>query len=262
MKYFFRKVHILLTVYYAYMIEYRSELLLWVLSGSLPIIIMGVWNKAAQGGNFGLSPLDFTRYFFAVFLFRQLTVVWVIYDFEIEVVEGKLSNRLLQPLDPVFHHLAGHIGERFARMPFVVAIVGIFFAFYPQAFWIPSFTNFFWFTLAAVLSFALRFLIQYTLAMLAFWTERATSLENFWFLLFLFLSGMIAPLEVFPPAVKNFALWTPFPYLIHFPASILVGLPVDLTRGFLSILAWLCIFGVANRLLWRLGLKQYSGMGA
>ncbi|MCZ2202720.1 ABC-2 family transporter protein [Cylindrospermopsis raciborskii] len=262
MKYFFRKAHILLTVYYAYMLEYRSELLLWVLSGSLPIIIMGVWNKAAQGGNFGLSPLDFTRYFFAVFLFRQLTVVWVIYDFEREVVEGKLSNRLLQPLDPVFHHLASHIGERFARMPFVVAIVGIFFAFYPQAFWIPSFTNFFWFTLAAVLSFALRFLIQYTLAMLAFWTERATSLENFWFLLFLFLSGMIAPLEVFPPAVKNFALWTPFPYLIHFPASILVGLPVDLTRGFLSILAWLCIFGVANRLLWRLGLKQYSGMGA
>ena len=262
MKYFFRKVHILLTVYYAYMLEYRSELLLWVLSGSLPIIILGVWNKAAQGGNFGLSPLDFTRYFFAVFLFRQLTVVWVIYDFEREVVEGKLSNRLLQPLDPVFHHLAGHIGERLARMPFVVAIVGIFFAFYPQAFWIPSFTNFFWFTLTAVLSFALRFLIQYTLAMLAFWTERATSLENFWFLLFLFLSGMIAPLEVFPPAVKNFALWTPFPYLIHFPASILVGLPVDLTRGFLSILAWLCIFGVANRLLWRLGLKQYSGMGA
>lgn len=262
MKRFFRKAHIFLTVYYAYMLEYRSELLLWVLSGSLPIIIMGVWNKAAQGGNFGLSPLDFTRYFFAVFLFRQLTVVWVIYDFEREVVEGKLSNRLLQPLDPVFHHLAGHISERFARMPFIMAIVGIFFAVYPQAFWIPSFTNFFWFTLAAFLSFALRFLIQYTLAMLAFWTERATSLENFWFLLFLFLSGMIAPLEVFPPVVKNLALWTPFPYLIHFPASIVVGLPVDLTRGFLSILAWLCIFWVANRLLWRLGLKQYSGMGA
>lgn len=68
MKYFFRKVHILLTVYYAYMLEYRSELLLWVLSGSLPIIIMGVWNKAAQGGKLwfkstGLYPLFFLQYF-------------------------------------------------------------------------------------------------------------------------------------------------------------------------------------------------------
>jgi ABC-2 type transport system permease protein len=98
--------------------------------------------------------------------------------------------------------------------------------------------------------------------MLAVWTERATALENFWFLFFLFLSGMIAPLEVFPEAVRNIAMMTPFPYLINFPASILVGLPVDLTRGFLSIIAWFMIFLGANRLLWRAGLKRYSGMGA
>jgi ABC-2 type transport system permease protein len=57
-------------------------------------------------------------------------------------------------------------------------------------------------------------------------------------------------------------MFTPFPYLINFPASILVGLPIDLTRGFLSILGWLLIFIGANRLLWRAGLKRYSGMGA
>jgi ABC-2 type transport system permease protein len=257
-----KKIQTLLTVYYAYMVEYRSELILWILSGSLPIILMGVWIKAAAGGNFSLNSLDFARYFFAVFLARQLTVVWVIFEFEKEVVEGKLSPRLLQPIDPVFHHLAGHISERFARLPFVFLLIGFFFILYPQAFWIPTLPNLLLFILAALLAFALRFLIQYTLAMLAFWTERATALENFWFLFFLFLSGMIAPLEVFPEAVRNIAMMTPFPYLINFPASILVGLPVDLTRGFLSIIAWFMIFLGANRLLWRAGLKRYSGMGA
>ncbi|BAZ80007.1 ABC-2 family transporter protein [Sphaerospermopsis kisseleviana CS-549] len=257
-----KKIQTLLTVYYAYMVEYRSELILWVLSGSLPIILMGVWIKAAAGGNFSLNSLDFARYFFAVFLARQLTVVWVIFEFEKQVVEGKLSPRLLQPIDPVFHHLAGHISERFARLPFVFLLIGFFFILYPQAFWIPTLPNLLLFILAALLAFALRFLIQYTLAMLAFWTERATALETFWFLFFLFLSGMIAPLEVFPEAVRNIAMMTPFPYLINFPASILVGLPVDLTRGFLSIIAWFMIFLGANRLLWRAGLKRYSGMGA
>ncbi len=257
-----KKIQTLITVYYAYMVEYRSELILWILSGSLPIILMGVWIKAAAGGNFSLNSLDFARYFFAVFLARQLTVVWVIFEFEKEVVEGKLSPRLLQPIDPVFHHLAGHISERFARLPFVFLLIGFFFILYPQAFWIPTLPNLLLFILAALLAFALRFLIQYTLAMLAFWTERATALENFWFLFFLFLSGMIAPLEVFPEAVRNIAMMTPFPYLINFPASILVGLPVDLTRGFLSIIAWFMIFLGANRLLWRAGLKRYSGMGA
>lgn len=262
MKNWFKKVLTLLTVYYAYMLEYRSELILWVLSGSLPIILMGVWIKAAEGGNFSFTPIEFARYFFAVFLIRQLTVVWVIYEFEREVVEGKLSPRLLQPIDPVMHHISNHISERFARMPFVFLLIGLFFFLYPQAFWVPSFANLVFFTLAAVLAFALRFLIQYTLAMLAFWTERATALENVWFLFFLFLSGMIAPLEVFPAAVRNVVMFTPFPYLINFPASILVGLPVDLTRGFLSILGWFLIFLGANRLLWRAGLKRYSGMGA
>ena len=55
---------------------------------------------------------------------------------------------------------------------------------------------------------------------------------------------------------------TPFPYIINFPASILVGLPVDLTRGFLSTLGWFFMFLGINRFLWRKGLKQYSGMGA
>lgn len=262
MKNILKKIQTLITVYYAYMVEYRSELILWVLSGSLPIILMGVWIQASTGGNFSLKSLDFARYFFAVFLARQLTVVWVIFEFEKEVVEGKLSPRLLQPMDPVFHHLAGHISERFARLPFVFLLIGFFFILYPQAFWIPTLPNLLLFILAVFLGFALRFLIQYTLAMLAFWTERATAVENFWFLFFLFLSGMIAPLEVFPEAVRNIALLTPFPYLINFPASILVGLPVDLTRGFLSILGWFLIFLGANRLLWRAGLKRYSGMGA
>lgn len=259
---FIKQILTLLTVYYAYMLEYRSELILWIFSGSLPIILMGVWIEAATGGNFGLTAIDFARYFLAVFLVRQLTVVWVIYEFEREVVEGKLSPRLLQPLDPVFHHLASHITERFARMPFVFILIGLFFFLYPQAFWWPSLGNLCLFILATFLAFILRFMIQYTFAMCAFWTERATALENFWLLFFLFLSGLIAPLEVFPESLRNVVMFTPFPYIINFPANILVGLPVDLTRGFLSILGWLLIFLGINRLLWRAGLKRYSGMGA
>jgi ABC-2 type transport system permease protein len=262
MKRIFKKALTFLSVYYAYMLEYRAELILWVLANSLPIILMGVWIQAAQGGQFGLSPVDFARYFLAVFLLRQITVVWVVWEFEREIVEGKLSPRLLQPIDPVWHHIASHVSERAARLPFTLLLVVIFFLFYPQAFWLPSLANLLLFMLAAVLAFALRFIMQYSFAMLAFWTERASAVENFWFLFYLFLSGMIAPLEVFPPSVRAVVLCTPFPYMIDFPASILVGLPVDLGRGFLSMVGWILVFLGLNRLLWRRGLKRYSGMGA
>ncbi len=262
MKRIIRKALTLLTVYYAYMVEYRAELILWVLSGSLPIILMGVWIQAAQGGRFGLSPVDFARYFLTVFVVRQITVVWVIWEFEKEVVEGKLSPKLLQPLDPVWHHVASHLSERVARIPFAILLIGLFFILYPQAIWLPSLSQLFLFTIAVVLAFVLRFVTQYTFAMFAFWTERANALENFWFLFYLFLSGLIAPLDVFPPQVKAIVLFTPFPYMIDFPTSLLIGIPVDVGRGFLALVAWILIFLVVNRLLWRAGLKKYSGMGA
>ncbi|MCJ8281004.1 MAG: multidrug ABC transporter permease, partial [Rivularia sp. ALOHA_DT_140] len=63
MKSTIRKAITLLTVYYAYMVEYRAELLLWVLTGSLPIIMMGVWTQAAEGGQIGESSTEIARYF-------------------------------------------------------------------------------------------------------------------------------------------------------------------------------------------------------
>jgi ABC-2 type transport system permease protein len=256
------KSKVFLSVYYAYMVEYRAELILWVLANSLPLIMMGVWTQAAAGGGFSLSAIDFARYFISVFLIRQLTIVWVVWEFEKEVVEGKLSPRLLQPIDPVWHHVAGHIAERFARMPFTIALMVLFFVMYPQAFWVPSGVSGVLAIAAILLAFILRFLIQYTFAMFAFWTERATAIEQFWFLFYLFLSGMIAPLNVFPEGVRAVVMWTPFPYLIYFPASLLVGLPVNVGQGFGVMLAWSGLFWGINRWLWRRGLKHYSGMGA
>lgn len=262
MKWFFKQLATLLSVYYAHMVEYRAEIVMWLLSGFFPIILMGVWRQAAQGGQFGLSPLDFTRYFLAVFLVRQFTVVWVIWDFENEVVEGRLSFRLLQPLDPAWHYFTGHIAERLTRIPFLLLLLVFFFWLYPEAIWQPGWERIALFLIASAIAFSLRFLMQYTLAMFAFWTERAVAIERFSFLFYIFLSGYIAPLDVFPPLVRKIALWTPFPYIINFPASLLVGFETQIWRGFFMMLGWGGIFFLLNRWLWRRGLKQYSGMGA
>ncbi|MEL6248040.1 MAG: ABC-2 family transporter protein [Cyanobacteria bacterium J06627_15] len=257
-----RLARTLLSVYYAYMLEYRAELVFWVLSGSFPLILMGLWNKAASSGQFGLGPITLVRYFLAVFLVRQFTVVWVIWDFEREVLEGKLSPLLLQPLDPGWRHFASHLAERLARLPFVFFLVGLFFALYPAALWWPSGFGWLGGLVGIALAFCLRFLMQYTYAMLAFWIERATAVEQFSFLLYIFFSGMVAPLQLFPEAVRTVVLWTPFPYLIYFPAAMLVGLPVELGRGLLVIAGWCAFFAGLNRWLWRRGLRRYSGMGA
>jgi len=252
----------LISVYYAYMLEYRAEIFFWILSGSLPIILMGVWIQAANNGGFSLSSLDFARYFFAVFLVRQVTNIWVIWEFEQEIIEGTLSFRLLQPLDPVWHHVARHLAEKLTRLPLVILFSALFFWLYPKATWSPDLSRIILTGLTVVLSFILAFLIQYNFSMLAFWMERATSIQQFWSLLQIFFSGIIAPLDVFPAPFKEALLWTPFPYINYFPSAMAVGLNIHLEKGLGIMFFWIILCYTLNRWLWRKGLRQYSGMGA
>ena len=257
-----RKFVTLVAASHAEMSEYRVELVLWILSRIMPFVLMGLWMKASHNAGGSLGPVGFARYFLAVFVIRQLTLVWVIYEFEEDVVKGRLSARLLHPIDPGWRYLASHLGERIARFPFLIGVCAAFFVLYPAAFWLPGPADAGRAFAALVAAFALRFLMQYAFAMVAFWSERANAIEDLWFFMYLFLSGFIAPLDLFPDSVRRVAELTPFPYLVYMPARILIGQQVDLTKGFLVMAVWGTGFWFLYRRLWKTGLKRYSAMGA
>lgn len=264
MRYFLRCSRALLTTWAAFMFQYRAELYLWVLATILPLIMLGLWEQAGRSGQFALTGPQFVSYFLAVFIVRQLTVVWVIWEFEGEVVSGKLSSRLLQPIDPAWHHIASHLAERAPRLPFVLLLTA-------AAAWVwidelsaPPWQGVLLGMVHCGLVFALRFAIQYTFAMLAFWTERAAAIEDFAFLFYLFLGGLLAPLEVFPAPLAAAVLYTPFPYLAYVPAALMTG---QISEGgevllaFLVPICWLLGLFLLNRWLWRRGLRRYASMG-
>ena len=257
-----RKLAALLHTALVHTTTYRAEMLLWALSGSMPIILMGVWFQAAKSGSLEYSPLEMVRYFVAVLVIRQLTMVWVIWEFEESVVRGRLSHDLLRPIDPVWHYLANHFAERIARFPAVLALVFLCFWLYPGSAYFPG-----WMVSAQAAglilgSFVTRFALQYTLATVCFYNERASSLESLSFIAYTFLSGMLAPLDLYPPVVQQIAAWTPFPYLIFAPARLLIGEKVDVSATFQVLGAWTCGLIVLQRWAWKKGLSRYSAMGA
>jgi ABC-2 type transport system permease protein len=79
---------------------------------------------------------------------------------------------------------------------------------------------------------------------------------------YLFLSGLVAPLSTFPPAMQRLAAATPFPSMVAFPAGLLAGEPLDIVTGFSRTLAWCALLLPIALLLWRAGIRRYSAMGA
>jgi len=246
----------------ANMLEYRAEIYLWVLASVLPLILLGVWARAAEGGAFPLSSVEFIRYFICVFVVRQFSFIWVIWEFEELVVSGNLSHQLLQPLNPVWRFLAGHLTERVVRLPLIAVVVALCFWLYPRALWLPRASD----VLAALgllaLAFVARFFLQYMMSMLAFWSERAAAIEELWFAVHLFLSGMIAPLDVYPEPVRRLTELTPFPYLIYHPVNLLLGRGAPFGRAALVLAVWGGGAFVLQRWLWKRGLERYSAMGS
>jgi ABC-2 type transport system permease protein len=264
------KLRILITAQHALMLAYRAEIYLWVLANILPFIMMSIWMTAAQSGgsqgNFSMSPVEYARYFIAVFCVRQFSIVWMIYEFEWYVVEGRLTYLLLRPFNPVWQFVGAHLAEQLARLPFFVIIVVLFFCIYPGALWLPSPGAILVGVIATYAAFALRFSIAWCLSMLTFKFERASALENLSMIPYLFLSGIIIPLADFPPSVRPIVELLPFPYMIDFPARILIGklspTGPQLLQGFGIMTFWFVILSMLGAVMWRRGLRHYSGQGA
>lgn len=252
----------LLSTQYATMVEYRAEIALWALSGVLPLIMLGVWQGSGAGAAAEWSAQSLSRYFMAVFLVRQFTVVWLIHVFEEDLLQGRLSPQLLQPLHPLWRHLAAHVAEQATRLPFVALMLALAALLQASALPHPTVLQLLLALLAIAASFVLRFCLQIILAMACFWSERAAALDRLLLIPYLFLSGLVAPLDTFPPGLRAFATATPFPLMVDFPARLLAGLPVATATGFVAIAAWCAVLLPIGLLLWRVGLRHYSAMGA
>lgn len=246
----------------ANMLEYRAEIYLWVLASVLPLILLGVWSEAARGGAFPLTSVELIRYFICVFVVRQFTFIWVIWEFEELVVSGNLSHQLLQPINPIWRFLAGHLTERIVRLPLVAGVVALCFWWHPEALWLPRLSDVLQAVALLGVAFCARFMLQYMMSMLSFWSERAAAVEDLWFMVHLFLSGMIAPLDVYPESVRRVTELTPFPYLIYYPVNLLLGREVAVGRAALVLGCWGGFAIVLQRWLWKRGLERYSAMGS
>ena len=262
MSWAWRVARALLGSQYALMLEYRAEIALWALSGVLPLIMLGVWSGSGAAAAAGLSAQQLSHYFLAAFVVRQFTVVWLIQVFEDDALQGRLSPFLLQPLSPLWRYLAAHFSEQASRIPFVAVMVLVVGLAAPGLLWLPSAGALLLGFLAIVAAFLLRFLLQVLVTTLCFWSERAAALDRLLMIPYLFLSGIVAPLETFPPAVRRLALATPFPWMVDFPARLLAGEPVNVALGFGAIAAWCLLLLPNGHWLWRAGLRRYSAMGA
>ena len=255
------KLSTLLKTQYSNMLEYRAEIALWAISGIIPFFMLNIWTNNGLNESINISNIMLSRYFLSAFFVRQFSVVWVVFTFEEDALLGRISPYLIQPMHPFIRYFAQHIAEQITRFPFALLIAIIFFLFNPESIWIPSLFTLIISLICTFFSFLIQFLIQSIVASFCFWTEKASSIEKLLFIPTLFLSGLLAPVASFPENVKNWVYFTPFPYLIDFPANVLSGNQANITYGIFMQIFWIILFFIIFKRIWKLGTKKFTAMG-
>lgn len=247
------------------MIQYRASGVIWMIGMVLePVVLIIVWSTAASSGGDvrGMTAADFAAYYIVVMVVNHLTFSWIMEVFQYRVQFGEFSFQLLRPVHPIHADIADNIAYKLIMLavlvPAVVACTLIF---------RPDFTltlhGLFWTGVIVPVAFLVRFLLEWSLALVTFWTTRINAVNRTYFAVMMFMSGRVAPIALLPGSVQDVAFALPFYYVVAFPAEIALG-QVDesmLVQGMGMLIIWLAISLGVIATTWRFAARKFSAVG-
>ena len=249
---------------FAEAVAYRAEMLVWVLSTTMPLIMLALWSAVAAEAPVGrFDQRDFLAYFLATFIVRQLTGAWVAWQMSFEVRTGTMSMRLLRP----FHPMISYAVENLAAVPLrlVVALPVALLALVLLGTRTLPRDPMVWvvWTVAVLGGWLITFLANAIIGCLALWTGSSVKVMDVWLVAFMVFSGYLVPVELFPPGLRELVAWLPFRYQIGFPVEVMTG-AYD-RWGALAMLGkqWAFVLGffVVLSVVWRRGLRRFAAYG-
>lgn len=259
-----RALPTLLRIGVAETVAYRAEFLVWVLTTTQPLIMLGLWTSVAREAPFsGYSPAGFAAYFLATLIVRQLTGSWVAWQMSEEVRSGTMAMRLLRPIHPFFAYAASHVAaipfRSFIALPVAFVLLAssgasaLFTDPVRLALLVP----------ALALAWLITFAFLFAIGALAFFLTQTMAIANLYFALFSLFSGYLMPIPLLPHPIAVVARWLPFRFMLSAPVELLTE-PLDragLARLLGGQVAWAAIMLAVALAVWRAGVKRFEAVG-
>jgi len=253
----------LLRVGFAGAVAYRAEMLIWMLTMTMPLVSLALWSavsRTAPVGRFGQQ--EFAIYFLATIVVRQLTGSWVVWELIQEIKSGTLATRLLKPIHPLIAYSAENIAALPLRALFALplAVIGLASggAHLPHS---PIAIGAL--LLSLVGAWCITFFVMAIIGMLSFFVESSSSIFEVWLACFMLLSGYLLPLELFPGWVRTLANVLPFRYTLGFPVEVLIGVatPSEIAQGLAVQWGYAAASFLVAIALWRAGVRRFGAFG-
>lgn len=261
-----RAMPTMLRVGFAETIAYRAEMIVWILTTTMPLVMLSLWTSVANEAPFrAYTQTDFIAYYLGALIVRNLTSNWVAWQIAEEIRMGSLSMRLLRPVHPFASFLATHLAALPLRTAVILPVVGVLFVTDARHVIIDDPTHIALFAVSIAGAWLLTFGVFLAIGSLSFFLEKSMSLVEVYFGLFMLLSGYIIPIALMPPWMSGIADWLPFRYMLGTPVEILIGKYPDRSAAAEVVAAqwaWAVSMLAVAAFTWHRGVKRFEAYGA
>jgi len=257
-------------------LAYRGDFVLGTLMRFLPIITqIFLWWAIFQS----LNPKDPNAARLADYSFQDIVAYYLLTmvgrafssmpglssSIATKIRDGEIKKFLVQPVDLITFLFWSRVAHKIAyytisTLPF--ALVFYLCRDYFTLGW-PDPLTMLAFVASLLLSFALGFYLETCIGLVGFWMLEVSSLLFVYMLFQFFLSGHMFPLDLIDEPYRTIVGFLPVKYLAYFPAAVFLGkvhgtaLAIDMGM----LIAWTLFFFVMSKVIYRRGLKRYSGYG-
>lgn len=245
-------------------IAYRAETLIWILSTTMPFVMLLLWEAVARDGALGrLGPAQFRTYFLATYCVRQMCGSWVSWQINMEMRDGSFSLRLLRPAHPIVMLGVEQVSTTLFRCLVSVPPALVGYVLLASGHASMSLVSFGALVLSLVGGWLLTFYINMLAGFAAFYTDQSTKLMDLWTTMFFAFSGYLIPTELFPASVRRLVSLLPFRYQLGFPVEIMTGLTTGEHLVLPLVVQWsyVALFAVMAHFMFRRGVARFGAQG-
>ncbi|CAM4456433.1 ABC-2 type transport system permease protein [Paenibacillus endophyticus] len=250
-------------------LEYRMDLIFSLLSAFFPIMIQYFIWSAVYADNpdqayFGYSYHEMIMYtIFAAFTTR-IVMTHVEHEMALDIKDGHLNRYLVRPINYFSYRFFNLIGQKmFFNCLMVCAIFAVLICYSIYNGTPMKLERFLLFLAAVILAFILNMLISYAIAAIAFWLSEISYFFEMTGLFVIIISGGMFPVDIFGPWVNAMLDYSPFKLTIYFAANVVSGRLAreEIIAGIGMQGLWIISMYILSRILWRIGMKRYLGLG-
>lgn len=247
-------------------IEYRTEFFVSVLGWGIRIFIaVYLWLAVAEakGGNIGgYSFYDIMIYFFIIQIISSFVFSRISFDITLDIYRGDFANYMLKPMNYLIFRMVREMSKNAFRTIMGMLIFGtlmfIFFDGIPLPLWkIPV-------AIVAIIgAYLVNFCLITIIAMSAFWVTSATRFAFIYFGILTIFSGILIPLDLFPPHIFQIIFYLPFAYIFYLPAKIIQSsqMTPELWQGLAIQWTYFAALSLVVLFEFRQGIKKFEAVG-